>query len=142
MFIKILQHIKTLRSLNDIVLFIRIIGLASLLPLLVRYISPKKLLALLSPRSVNLKRNFGPFSRVIQHIDAILTMNILMFRPKCLYRSLLGYRFLKEQGLDVHIYYGIRKNKRGRLEGHSWLTIHHQTIGESPPLEYQILYYQ
>lgn len=55
-------------------------------------------------------------------------MNLWIYRPNCLKRSLVLYRVLRDEGVDVQLCIGARLGDRdedeltgGRLEGHAWL---------------------
>ncbi len=52
-----------------------------------------------------------------------LFRDVAMFRPTCLKRSLILYRFLRESACPVRIHYGVKKKPTGGHEGHSWLSL-------------------
>ena len=54
----------------------------------------------------------------------------MLRRKPCLYRSLLLYKFLRENGLPVRIHFGVIKTGEG-LIGHSWLTLDGKPFLES-----------
>ena len=52
-----------------------------------------------------------------------LNRNMFMFKPRCLNRSLMLYKFLRECGMPVRIHYGVKQKPEGGYEGHSWLSL-------------------
>lgn len=62
--------------------------------------------------------------KIIKYSDFLLGWRIPIFRRgSCLIRSLILYKFLRESGVNVYINFGLRKDKKGKLRGHSWLTL-------------------
>lgn len=72
----------------------------------------------LTPRYVktNHRKN-----KIIKYTDFLLGCRI--FRKFCLVRSLILYRLLRESGINVFINFGLRKDKKGKIRGHSWLML-------------------
>ena len=61
-------------------------------------------------------------------LSFLLAQCMKVKRP-CLFRSLVLFSYYRRKGIDIHVAYGIRKD-RGHLDGHSWLVFE-----ESPFLE-------
>ncbi len=60
---------------------------------------------------------------------SFLLVRCMKVKRPCLFRSLVLFPYYRRKGIDIHIAYGIRKD-RGHLDGHSWLIFE-----ESPFLE-------
>jgi len=60
---------------------------------------------------------------------SFLLVRCMKIKRPCLFRSLAFFSYYRRKGIDIHVAYGIRKD-RGHLDGHSWLTFE-----ESPFLE-------
>lgn len=63
--------------------------------------------------------------------------NLSMFRsrffPKlCLRQSLALYRTLNQMGYPVEIHFGVKKDDKN-FEGHSWVTIHDESVADTAP---------
>lgn len=74
----------------------------------------------LTPRNIKTNHRKG---KIIKYTDFLLGWKIPIFRNSCLRRSLILYNLLRESGINVIINFGIRKDKKGKLRGHSWLTL-------------------
>jgi len=72
-------------------------------------------------------------------IDALLGMEILMFKPKCWKRATILHRYLALNGIATSIVFGLRKEE-GELKGHAWLQSEGQPILESEPPLYKVTY--
>jgi len=123
---------KNFRSFGDLWLFIRIFGLITLLPIIVKYLSIPTLLKTLTPGAkkfgINLNVEFL-IEKVVKYTDYILGYNWLVYKNTCLKRSLVLYHFLRKYGIEVHICLGVKKGESLRevdsekiLQGHAWLT--------------------
>jgi Transglutaminase-like superfamily len=63
--------------------------------------------------------------------------NLRVFRsrifPKpCLRQSLTLYRTLNQMGYPVEIHFGVRKDDKN-FQGHSWVTIHGESVADTAP---------
>jgi hypothetical protein len=112
-------------------LLTNILILASLLPLLVRFLSLPQLMKLLTPKNIKVPKNieFQKY-RIMKFVDNILNKNILMWKKTCLKRCLIQYYFLRKIGIQVRIFFGVRYKKfypcsckKREIEGHSWLLL-------------------
>lgn len=73
-------------------------------------------------------------------IDAVLSTNILVFKPSCWKRAAVLHRYLALQGTATTIVFGLRKESEGELKGHAWLESEGQPILESSPPSYRVTY--
>lgn len=73
-------------------------------------------------------------------IDALLELDLLMFRPKCWKRATILHRYLALQGIATTIVFGVRKEADGELKGHAWLQAAGHPYLESEPPLYKITY--
>jgi len=72
-------------------------------------------------------------------IDALLGLEMLMFKPKCWKRATILHRYLALNGIATSIVFGLRKED-GELKGHAWLQSEGRPILESEPPLYKITY--
>jgi hypothetical protein len=118
-------------SLGEVLLFVRIFLLATILPLLIKHLTIPRLLKLLTPQNSNSGRISGP-DEIIDKIEKytlyILSRDFWIYRNICLKRSLVLYHFLREYGIHVTLCFGVRYNNEGphgaegkKMEGHAWL---------------------
>ena len=118
-------------SLEEILLFIQVFLLVTILPFLVKFLSVQRLMKVLTPRDVDAYKNLNiekSKDKVIKFTDYILSRNFWIYKSTCLKRSLVLYQLLRKSGIDVHVCFGVRYNDKlsGRetgkkLEGHAWL---------------------
>jgi hypothetical protein len=123
---------KNFRSPGDLWLFMRIFGLITLLPVLVKYQSIPALLKTLTPGGNNSGQNQDVdflIEKIVKYTDYILGYNWLFYKNTCLKRSLVLYHFLRKHGIEVHICLGVKKGEslgevdsEKILQGHAWLT--------------------
>ncbi len=73
-------------------------------------------------------------------IDALLAVDVLMFKPKCWKRATVLHRFLALNGIATTIAFGVRKEAGGELKGHAWLQTDGRPFLESEPPLYNITY--
>jgi len=73
-------------------------------------------------------------------IDAVLSTNILVFKPSCWKRAAVLHRYLALQGTATTIVFGLRKESAGELKGHAWLESQGRPILESSPPSYRVTY--
>jgi len=118
-------------SFDDIQLFIRIFLFLSILPLLLKLLSVNSLMNLITPRKIKYYKKMSTEDlkeKVVKYTDYILGFNFLIYKQKCLKRSIVLYHFLRKAGFNVSICFGVRFNKdvsdtlsKERVEGHAWL---------------------
>jgi len=73
-------------------------------------------------------------------IDALLGLDMLMFRPNCWKRATVLHRFLALNGVATTIVFGVRKEPDGELKGHAWLQADDRPFLESEQPLYNITY--
>ena len=54
-------------------------------------------------------------------LDALLGVDVLVFRKSCWRRAMVLQRFLALNGIDSRINFGVQKHADGTLHGHAWL---------------------
>lgn len=107
------------RSPWDVYLFWSVLVWAAWISWMLKRHGLEELLIKISPGRVN---GSGRTRRLVIYVNWWLNRQILFLEPTCLKRSLLLYRFLAREGLNVKIHYGVRAADKG-LDGHSWLTL-------------------
>lgn len=138
---------KNFRSFGDLWLFMRIFGLITLLPVMVKFLSIPTLLKTLTPGGKKFSLNLDVDSiieKMVKYTDYILGYNRLVYKNTCLKRSLVLYHFLRNYGIEVHICLGVKKGEslggadsEKILQGHAWLTYDGNTFLEKNALETQ-----
>jgi hypothetical protein len=118
-------------SLEEILLFIQVFLLLTILPLLIKLLSVQRLMKVLTPRNSNVYKNLNiekSKDKIVKFTDYILSRNLWIYKSTCLKRSLVLYQLFRKSGIDVHVCFGVRYNDKlsGRgtgkkLEGHAWL---------------------
>jgi hypothetical protein len=138
---------KNFRSPGDLWLFIRIFGLITLLPVMVRFLSIPTILKTLTPggkKSVQSLNVDSLIEKIVKYTDYILGFNWLVYKKTCLARSLVLYHFLRKHGIEVHICLGVKKGEslgevdsEKILQGHAWLKYDGNTFLEKNSLDAQ-----
>lgn len=138
---KPLRAIKRLRDPRDLWLFLRVLSMLILLPRLIRKLSLPELLARLDPGVTNSLKDQKQLLKTVGFTDSLLRYHVFQRYGKCLLRSLLLFRFLRQQGWPVEIHFGVKKtdeaaeadNTLGRIDitGHSWLVLESEPFLES-----------
>jgi len=109
------------------------------LPILLRIRGLRRLLACLGHRAVgSTPGDLVDPHRVAQIVTRVCRLPIFDLPPFpriCLRRSLALYHVLGRMGHDASIHIGVRKEDASALEGHSWVTIDGETLGERDPVE-------
>jgi hypothetical protein len=140
---KLLNYFDTPR---DVFLFLHILLFLTILPLLLKIFSLKKLMEILSSDTKG-NDDVGA-EKVLKLTNLILHRNIFIYRNICLKRSLTLYYFLSRMGQSVNIYYGVKKdtepdNEDAVLDGHSWIKLNGKIFNEGDkdaPSRYHITY--
>ena len=117
---KIRQKLNQIKNPRNLWLLLRIAALASILPLLLRWIKLPTLLELLESRKPAVALEKEHIDRIVRFANFVASKKGFGGKGNCLKRSLLLYRFLGEASMRTEINFGIRRG--GRLIGHSWLT--------------------
>lgn len=114
------HRLNQIKNPGDLWLLLRIAALASVMPVLLRWMKLPVLLNLLDSRNTSAAVEMGQVDRIVGFTHFVLRKSRLGKRSWCLRRSLLLYHFLGKAGLPVEINFGIQKVNG--LEGHAWLT--------------------
>ena len=77
---------------------------------------------------------------IVSAVDAVLGVNIFVFKPICWKRASLLHRFLGQRGCDTTIVFGVRKDSAGELAGHAWLENGGRAILERDEPNYTVTY--
>jgi hypothetical protein len=122
---------ENFKSFEEIRLFVSIFLFLSIIPFLIKVLSIPRLMTLITPKETKTYKKLnteGLMERVVKYTDFILGLNFLIYKPKCLKRSIILYHYLRQAGISVYICFGVRLNDRNtdmlsteRLEGHAWL---------------------
>ena len=135
-----------IESPRDLFLFSQIFIFLTILPLLLKLFSLKKLMEVLSSDS---KENRDvDADKILKLTNLILHRDIFIYKNICLKRSLTLYYFLSRMGQNVNIYYGVKKdtelnNEDQGLDGHSWIKLNGEIFNDgdkNAPDIYHITY--
>lgn len=116
---KWLRVLRQLRSLDEALLFLRILGVAAAVPGLLRLSLPV-LLARLDPKDVPPPAEPARIQQIVRCVDAVLQLGRPLVRPGCLTRGVTLFYFLRCAGLEVALYFGMGQVE-GQWVGHCWL---------------------
>ncbi|MFN2529856.1 MAG: lasso peptide biosynthesis B2 protein [Pyrinomonadaceae bacterium] len=73
-------------------------------------------------------------------VDLLLAIDVLWFNPICWKRAALLHRYLRLNGLDTQIVFGVRNEKDAVLSGHAWLEVNREPLLESFRPDYVVTY--
>ena len=130
-----LDHLKIIRHLNrhELWFLIRAAGLLMVLPVLQRVLSLHNLLKLLQPGGAGKPACRGTskldMNRIVSLTDGLLWRKFWVFKPVCLRRSFVLFRYLRQAGYPVSVCFGIENPDTG-FSGHSWLEMDGTVIAE------------
>ncbi len=122
-----------IESPGDLLLFSQIFIFLTILPLLLKLFSLKKLMEVLSSDS---KENRDvDADKILKLTNLILHRDVFIYKNVCLKRSLTLYYFLSRMGQSVIIYYGVKRdtelnNEDAVLEGHSWIELNGEIFND------------
>ena len=103
-------------------LFVAVVTFSSIVPILMNFIGPKRLLGMLSSYSGK-RTDDDRVAKIIIYTDFMMGLKPWHYMKNiCLVRSTILYYFLRREGVAVKINFGVRK-KGEVLEGHGWLTL-------------------
>jgi hypothetical protein len=106
----------------------------TILSLAVRWYSlPRAMQIVAAPRSGKSAVAESDDEEVASAIDALLGLQVLVFKPVCWKRAAILRRYLTLRGRATRINFGVRRGAGGALDGHAWLE-----SGGNPILESQI----
>jgi len=100
-------------------IFIRIFSFPRFFKLLTPTNREQKLLD-----SINVQLN------LVRLIDRVLKMDFLLFTPTCWKRASVLYRYLRLDGQESRVVFGVRRSLTGKLDGHAWVEIDDSPIAE------------
>jgi len=135
-----------IESPGDLLLFSQIFIFLTILPLLLKLFSLKKLMEVLSSDS---KENRDvDANKILKLTNLILHRDVFIYKNVCLKRSLTLYYFLSKMGQSVIIYYGVKRdtelnNEDAVLDGHSWIKLNGKIFNDgdkNAPETYHITY--
>lgn len=120
-------------SFKDVWLFICIFFWATVLSLIVKFLSLPRTMQMITPSETHTYDSNNKKSdqeKIVKYTDYILNLNFWIYRATCLKRALLLYHFLKKIGINVVICFGVKfnenlisKDKKENLDGHAWLLL-------------------
>jgi hypothetical protein len=73
-------------------------------------------------------------------VDALLAVNLFVFKPVCWKRAAVLHRYLALQGAATRILFGVRRGISGELSGHAWLEAEDGPILEVELPNYTVTY--
>jgi len=98
---------------------------------LARLLSLPRAFAHLSPR---LRPQAGDQRRtdaVVNALDTLLTARIPFLHPQCWRRAAVLHRFLRQEGIDTVIVFGVRTEGPRTVEAHAWIEHSGQPFAEA-----------
>lgn len=98
--------------------------LARLLPLprAFAHLSPKLSSPAADPRKTD---------AIVNALDTLLTAGIPFIRPQCWRRAAVLHRFLRQEGIDTVIVFGVRTEGPRTVEAHAWVERAGQPFAEA-----------
>jgi hypothetical protein len=122
-------------------LMARIAGWTLILSYAVRFRSLPAALRMLSvqDRTRNVAGKVDP-TEIATAVDAVLGMNVAMFRQSCWRRAILISHFLGQEGLATTVVFGLRVNPGGEIQGHAWLETEGRVLLEPEQPNYRVTY--
>lgn len=114
------NKLNQIKNPKDLWLLLRIAAMASILPLLLRWMRLPTLLKVLQSRNSVAAPEKEQIDKIVRFSNFVFGRNVLAGKSSCLKRSLLLYHFLGKAGMEVELNFGIKKGNG--LLGHCWLT--------------------
>ena len=105
----------------------------------IRFRSLPSALRLLAVQPGPGKAAFEP-ERISTAVDAVLGMNVFVFRSICWKRAILLHHFLGREGKATIIVFGLRIEPGGELKGHAWLEADGRAIFETQEPNYKVTF--
>lgn len=89
----------------------------------------------------NLGKEDRERAQLYWEVLSFLLVRCMNVKRPCLFRSLVLFSYYRRRGIDIHVAYGVRKD-RGHLDGHSWLIYEKSPILEKtdPNESFAVLY--
>jgi len=129
-------------SATDFYNFIRVFILITIITILLKLISVKKILELFNPEFRSNEVREFEIIKLARYTDSLLNISFQYFDSNCLRRSLVLFCILRKIGIDVTFNVGIKSSglehdrdiKRiGKLDGHAWISLHNKIYLEKLP---------
>ena len=110
----------------------RVLGFATAVPLLLRFVKLPQLGDLLEPADPPAPPpDPAAVDRLVRRIDRLIRLGWPLVRRGCLVRGITRYRFLREAGVDVTLCFGIgRLPGQESFTGHCWLEMDGRAVAE------------
>jgi len=127
------QALAAVRCTRDLLLLLRLISVAALVPPLMR-LRLSTVSRLLTPQRWAGVRGGDAIDveRLVACFDAARILAHPIVRPGCLTRAVTLYWFLVRRGLDVELWFGVAR-ENGEAIGHAWLV--HEGIAFLEPTD-------
>jgi hypothetical protein len=123
------------------ILVLRMAFWVTILSIVVRwYPLPRALKIVAAPGSGKSSVSEPDDEELATAIDALLGLDVLVFKPICWKRAAILHRYLTLRGRATTINFGIRRGVDGKLDGHAWLESGGRPILESQMLDYTVTY--
>src|SRR5512138_1821498 len=129
----------TVRSPARVWLLVRMATWVVILSALVRVLTLPRALQVVATDVRRKSTNDDRAKDLSSAIDALLGLDMLMFKPKCWKRATILHRYLALDGIATSIVFGLRKEE-GELKGHAWLQSEGRPFLESEPPLYNVTY--
>ena len=111
-----------------------------ILSLAVKRYSLPRALGIVAPTRVGQSTTADGDEELATAIDALLGLNVLVFKPICWKRAAILHRFLALRGRVTTITFGVRRGTSGTLDGHAWLESGGRPILEDQNPDYTVTY--
>ena len=132
------RRLRHFTSLQDVLIFLQVIILWSIVPLLLLF-PLERILQLLTPPSRLPSRPVSS-SKIILLVNYWFRLTRFIARNSCLKRSLVLYHLFNRHGIPVKICIGI-KQENGRFIGHSWVESKDGSIEENRDVDDFVVMY-
>ncbi len=118
-------------SPSQLWLLVRMIGWATLLPVLKRTLPLPRLVALMAHRETPGGRRPDRETNIVALVRRLYRSNAVAGRDNCLERSHVTYRYLTAASARPKLVVGMRKNE-GELQGHVWVAVDGEAVHDAP----------
>lgn len=71
--------------------------------------------------------SLNDIKKICMEIEEVRSKHVLKDKALCLHRSLVGYKLLREKGIDINLCIGISKKD---FEAHAWLLYENEVIND------------
>ena len=102
-------------------LLVRMAGWVVLLSGLVKGFSLSRAVSLVSTKPYGPLRQIPTDNELASAIDALLEINLWVFKTNCWRRAVVLHRFLALRGVASDIVFGVKKDENGAIAAHAWL---------------------